>query len=55
MQKVCEYQRFFNKVNQKTGKDLWYFAEQYFYTPYQPHLEYYQTDSSFTIDGKCQR
>ena len=38
---------FFNKVNQKTGKDLWYFAEQYFYTPYQPHLEYYQTDSEF--------
>ena len=38
---------FFNKVNQRTGKDLWYFAEQYFYTPYQPHLEYYQTDSEF--------
>lgn len=36
---------FFNKVNQKTGEDYWYFAEQYFYTANQPHLEYYQTDS----------
>ena len=38
---------FFNKVNEKTGVDYWYFAEQYFYTPVQPELEYYQTDSEF--------
>ena len=25
----------------------WYFAEQYFYTPNQPELEYYQTESKF--------
>ena len=33
---------FFNKVNEKTGVDYWYFAEQYFYTPNQPELEFYQ-------------
>ena len=38
---------FFNKVDEKTKKDYWYFAEQYFYTPNQPELEYYQTDSNF--------
>jgi aminopeptidase N len=38
---------FFDKVNEKTGKDYWYFAEQYFYTPNQPEVEYYQTDSNF--------
>ncbi len=39
---------FFNKVKEKTGKeDYWYFAEQYFYSPNQPELEYYQTDSKF--------
>ena len=38
---------FFNKVNEKTGKDYWYFAEQYFYSPNQPELEYYQTNSQF--------
>ena len=38
---------FFNKVEEKTGKDYSYFSEQYFYTPNQPHLEYYQTDSQF--------
>ncbi len=38
---------FFDKVNEKTGKNYWYFAEQYFYTPYQPELEYYKTDSEF--------
>ena len=38
---------FFDKVNEKTGKDYWYFAEQYFYTPNQPELEYYQTESKF--------
>ena len=38
---------FFNKVNDKTGEDYWYFAEQYFYSPNQPELEYYQTDSKF--------
>ncbi|MBL6592165.1 MAG: M1 family metallopeptidase [Flavobacteriaceae bacterium] len=38
---------FFDKVNEKTSKDYWYFAEQYFYTPNQPKLKYYQTDSKF--------
>ena len=38
---------FFDKVNEKTGKDYWYFAEQYFYTPLQPELKYYQTDTDF--------
>ena len=38
---------FFNKVSEKTGENLWYFAEQYFYTPNQPELEYYQTDNKF--------
>ncbi len=38
---------FFDKVNEKTKKDYWYFAEQYFYTPNQPKLEYYQTDNKF--------
>ena len=38
---------FFEKVKEKTGNDYSYFSEQYFYTPNQPHLEYYQTDSEF--------
>jgi len=38
---------FFDKVNEKTGKDYWYFAEQYLYTPLQPELKYYQTDKDF--------
>ena len=38
---------FFNKVKEKTGINYWYFAEQYFYSPNQPELEYYQTDSDF--------
>ena len=38
---------FFDKVKEKTGKDYWYFAEQYFYTPNQPELEYYQTNDNF--------
>jgi len=38
---------FFDKVYEKTSLDLWYFAEQYFYTPNQPQLEYYQTNSEF--------
>ena len=38
---------FFKKVNEKTGGDFWYFAEQYFYSPEQPKLEYYQTDNKF--------
>jgi aminopeptidase N len=38
---------FFEKVKDKTGKDYWYFAQQYFYTPNQPELEYYQTDNEF--------
>jgi aminopeptidase N len=40
-------QDFFNKVAEKTGEDYWYFAQQYFYTPNQPILEYYQTDKEF--------
>ena len=38
---------FFDKVNEKTGEDYWYFAEQYFYSPLQPQIEYYQTDTEF--------
>jgi aminopeptidase N len=38
---------FFVKVREKTGTDFSYFSEQYFYTPNQPKLEYYQTDSNF--------
>ena len=38
---------FFNKVNEKTGVNYWYFAEQYFYSPHQPKLDYYQTDEKF--------
>ncbi len=38
---------FFAKVAEITNKDYWYFAEQYFYTPNQPKLEYYQTDNNF--------
>ena len=38
---------FFDKVKEKTGTDYSYFSEQYFYSPNQPELEYYQTDSSF--------
>ena len=43
---------FFNKVNEKTGEDYWYFAEQYFYSPHQPELEYYQTESEFFFRWK---
>ena len=35
----------------KTGKDYWYFAEQYFYSPNQPELEYYQTENKFSLGG----
>tara|TARA_B100000212_G_C27379265_1_gene536195 strand:+ start:1829 stop:3481 length:1653 start_codon:yes stop_codon:yes gene_type:complete len=45
--KFANTKDFFNKVNEKTGKDYWFFAEQYFYTPNQPKLKYYQTDSRF--------
>ena len=38
---------FFEKVREKTGDDYSYFSEQYFYTPNQPELEYYQTDTRF--------
>jgi len=38
---------FFDKVHNITGTDLWYFAEQYFYSPHQPELEFYQNDSKF--------
>ena len=38
---------FFEKVKNKTDKDYWYFAQQYFYSPNQPELEYYQTDREF--------
>lgn len=38
---------FFKKVYNKTGIDYWYFAQQYFYSPNQPILEYYQTDRRF--------
>lgn len=38
---------FFKKVFEKTGEDYWYFAQQYLYSPNQPEIEYYQTDTSF--------
>jgi aminopeptidase N len=38
---------FFKKVYDKTRTDYWYFAQQYFYSPNQPILEYYQTDKRF--------
>ena len=38
---------FFEKVKDKTGKDYWYFAQQYFYSPKQPHLVFNQTDSEY--------
>ena len=38
---------FFDKVNEKTGSNYEYFAEQYFYSPHQPELEYYQTNNKF--------
>ena len=38
---------FFEKVYDKTDTDYWYFAQQYFYSPNQPQLEYYQTDNKF--------
>tara|TARA_B100000212_G_scaffold90759_1_gene66619 strand:- start:7780 stop:9435 length:1656 start_codon:yes stop_codon:yes gene_type:complete len=38
---------FFSKVYEKTGEDYKYFAEQYFYSPKQPELEYYQTNNEF--------
>ena len=41
------YHDFFAKVSEKTNEDYWYFAEQYFYTPNQPKLEYYQTNDDF--------
>ena len=40
---------FFDKVNEKTGKDYWYFAEQYFYSPKQPILEYFQNEDSLNF------
>ena len=38
---------FFDKVKEKTGEDYWYFAEQFFFTPNQPELEYYQSEHSY--------
>ncbi len=38
---------FFDKVKYKTNTDFSYFSKQYFYSPNQPELEYYQTDSNF--------
>ena len=39
---------FFDKVDEKTGGDYWYFAEQYLYSPEQPEIEYFQTDDTFS-------
>lgn len=39
---------FFDKVREKTGTDYWYFAEQYFYNPDQPILEYNIRNSEFS-------
>ena len=38
---------FFKKVDEKTGENFWYFAEQYFYSPNQPVLEFFQTENAF--------
>ena len=38
---------FFNKIEENTGEDYWYFAEQYFYSPNQPVLEYYQDENNY--------
>ena len=38
---------FFNKVKEKSGIDYWYFAQQYFYSPNQPKLEFYQTENKY--------
>ena len=38
MPKDLQIQGLFNKVEEKTGEDFWYFAEQYFYSPNQPVL-----------------
>jgi aminopeptidase N len=38
---------FFNKVKEKTGIDYTYFSKQYFYTPNQPMLEFFQTENNF--------
>ena len=38
---------FFNKVNEKTNSNYWYFAQQYLYTPNQPILKYYQKEQEF--------
>ena len=47
---------FLTKSIKKLAKIYWYFAQQYFYTPYQPKLEYYQTDSEFLFSmERCQR
>ena len=46
---VTVFYSFYNKVNEKTGKDYWYFAEQYFYSPKQPILEYFQNEDSFNF------
>ena len=40
------------KVKNKTGEDYWYFAQQYFYSPNQPELEYYQTENEFFYKWK---
>ena len=37
---------FLKKVYDKTGKDYWYFAQQYLFSN-QPILEFYQTDNDF--------
>ena len=47
LKEIADTKDFFNKVNEKTGQDFWYFAEQYFYSPNQPELEYYQTNNEF--------
>ena len=38
---------FFKKVDEKTGENFWYFAEQYFYSPNQPVLEFFQSENAF--------
>ena len=42
---------FFNKVEEKTGEDFWYFAEQYFYSPNQPVLNIIKMKIIIIIGG----
>ncbi len=44
---LCASLELIQRGREKTGKNYWYFAEQYFYSPNQPVLEYFQNENSF--------